>query len=97
MVAKVRGKLTDHVAIASVMASWQGVFRAIQIAQGTYLRSLTDAPAAMAASHEPSTSTAEAEAQPPDSALSAMGTRQVPDTLVRIPIQAPTSTSAADA
>ncbi|WFD08488.1 DASH complex subunit dad2 [Malassezia vespertilionis] len=57
-------------AVASVMASWQGVFRAIQIAQSTSQTLLTAA--AMAASQALDKEEEE---------------RQVPDAVVRIPIQ----------
>ena len=63
-------------AVSSVMGSWQGVFRAIQIAQGVYLMSNE---ATTAASRD--AESAETNAKAVDEA------RPIPDALVRIPIQ----------
>lgn len=68
--------------VASVMDSWQGVFRAIQIAQ-----------AAMLQRREVEKAHVEHENVPAEDPISTLGTRTIPDTLVRIPIQSPSTSS----
>ncbi|SHO79986.1 Uncharacterized protein MSYG_4341 [Malassezia sympodialis ATCC 42132] len=76
--------VTGGQTIASVMASWQGVFRAIQLAQAAMSKSDADPAADATSAHQ----------HPTEQALS-LDTRTVPETLVRIPLQAvETSTSA---
>ncbi|WFD32875.1 DASH complex subunit dad2 [Malassezia sp. CBS 17886] len=82
--------VTGGSAVASVMASWNGVFRAIQIAQGTcggcFYNLLTDA----------ATTAASRELDAADEAGAGRGgedgthaARDMPDALVRIPMPAP--------
>ena len=72
--------------VASVMASWQGVFRAIQIAQGTSVPQLMTAAMTKRDTGQDA-SNGDENAYQREDALSALGARNVPDTLVRIPIQ----------
>ncbi|WFD01050.1 DASH complex subunit dad2 [Malassezia yamatoensis] len=68
--------VSGGITVSSVMGSWQGVFRAIQIAQGVYFMSNQ---ATTAASRD--AESAETNAKAGDEA------RPTPDALVRIPIQ----------
>lgn len=78
--------------VSSVMASWQGVFRAIQLAQGTCMRLTV---AAMSKHDvEPATDATSADQRPTEQALS-LDSRSVPETLVRIPLQATDASASA--
>lgn len=84
--------VTGGQTIASVMASWQGVFRAIQLAQGTCASLIA---AAMSKYDADPAADATSAHQPPTEQALSLDTRTVPETLVRIPLQAvETSTSA---
>ncbi|WFD21225.1 DASH complex subunit dad2 [Malassezia caprae] len=69
--------VTGGQTVASVMASWQGVFRAIQLAQAAMSKHDADAAA----------DAAPADQHPTEQVLS-LDSRSVPETLVRIPLQA---------